>query len=91
MEDKNKSLTCKIQEGNTNEVSCREKIERNHPGYTVNDADKASKSSIVNSCEQTRSNALSVTSTTANNTENNQKDQNNLDDERATRVRTKGS
>ena len=65
VEDKNKSLADKIQE-NANEVSCREKIESNNPGSTVGDADK-SKSSFVSSCEQTRSNALSSTSTTANN------------------------
>ena len=68
MEDKNKSLTDKIQE-NTSEVSCREKIESNDPGPTVGDADKVSKSSIISSCEQTRSNALSSTSTTVDNTE----------------------
>ena len=54
--DTAKTLADKIQE-NTNEVSCCEKIESNHPGPTVGDADKVSKSSIVSSCEQTRSKA----------------------------------
>ena len=77
VEDKNKSLADKIQE-NTNEVSCREKIESNNPGPTVGDTDEVSKSSTVSSCKQTRSNALSPTSSTANNTERDQRDQNNL-------------
>ena len=87
--NKDKSLTQKIQE-NTNEVSCREKIESNNPALTVGDADKVSKSSFVSSCEQTRSNALSSTSTTVNNTEKDQKDENNLE-EGTTSVGSKGS
>ena len=70
VEDKNKSLTYKIQESaNNNEISCREKIESNNPAPTIGDADKVCNSSIVSSCEQTRSNALSSTSTPVNNTE----------------------
>ena len=61
MENKNKSLAHKIQE-NTNEVSCREKIESNNQGPTVGDADKVRKSSTVSFCEQTRSNVPSPTS-----------------------------
>ena len=57
-----------------------EKIESNNPGPTVGDNDKASKSSFVSFCDQTRCNALLSTSTTANNTENDQKDQNDLDE-----------
>ena len=39
--------------------------DKNHPGPTVGDADKVSKSPFVSSCDQTRSNALPSTSTTA--------------------------
>ena len=39
---------------------------------------KVSKSSFISSCDQTKSNALSSTSTTANNTEKDQNDKNNL-------------
>ena len=78
VEAENKILANKMQE-NTNEVSCREKPENNNPGPTVGDADKvSSKSLIVSSCGQTRSNSLSSTSTTASNAEKDQKDQNNL-------------
>ena len=77
----------KIQENTNNEGSCRERIESNNRAPTIGDADKVSKSSIVSSCKQTRSNALSSTSTTANNTE---KDQNDLD-EGTTSIGTKGS
>ena len=61
-----KGLTYKIQE-NTNEVSCREKIESKYSRPTIGDADKVSNSSIVSCCEQTRSNALLSTSTMVNN------------------------
>ena len=90
MEDKNKSLADKVQENTNNEASFREKIESNNQGPTVGDANEVSKGSIVSSCEQTKSNALSSTSTTVSNTEKNQKDQNNLD-EGTTSVGTKGS
>ena len=63
------------------------KIESNNPGPTVNDADKVNKDSIVSSCEQTRSNALSPTSTTVNTIE---KVENDLDI-RTTSVGSKGS
>ena len=63
------------------------KIESNNPGPTVNDADKVSKDSVVSSCEQTRSNALSPTSTTVNSIE---KDNNDLDI-RTMSVGSKGS
>ena len=54
VEDKNKSLTYKIQESaNELVISCREKIESNNPAPTIGDADKVSNSSIVSSCEQT--------------------------------------
>ena len=49
-----------------------------------------SKSPIVSSCKQTRSNALSSTSPTVNSTEKGQKDQNDLD-ERTRNVESKGS
>ena len=78
VEDKNKSLTHKIQESTNNEVRCQEKIERNNPVPTIGDGDKVSKKSLtVSSSEQTRSNALSSMSTTVNNAE---QDQNNLDE-----------
>ena len=81
VEDKNKSLTHKIQESTNNEVRCQEKIERNNPVPTIGDGDKVSKKSlIVSSSEQTRSNALSSMSTTVNNAEKDQTDQNNLDE-----------
>ena len=84
LENKNKSLAHKIQE-NTNEVSRSEKIESKNQGRTVGDADKVRKSSTVSFCKQTRSNALSPTSTTVNNTE---KDEKNLV-ERTTSVGSK--
>ena len=68
VEDKKKSFEDNIQ-GNNNGKSCRVKIESNNPGPTVDDADKVNKDSIVSSCEQTRSNALSPTSTTVNSIE----------------------
>ena len=91
VEDKNKSLMYKIQES-ASEVSCREKMEGNNPAPAVGNADKLSNSSIVSSCEQTRSNALSSTSTTAyNNTEKDQKDENDLDERTTKKVGSKGS
>ena len=88
--DTAKRLVDKIQETTNNEVNCHEKIESTNPAPTVGNADKVSRSSIVSSCEQTRSNALSSASTTANNSEKDQKDHNNLD-EGITRVGRKGS
>ena len=49
-EDRNKSLTYKIQEI-LNEVSCREKIESNNPARTTGDADRISKGSVVSSSD----------------------------------------
>ena len=86
VENKNKSLAHKIQE-NTNEVSCCEKTESNNQGPTVDNADKVRKSSTVSFSGQTKSNALSPTSTTVNNTEKNEKDLS----ERTTSVGSKGS
>ena len=68
MEDRNKILAEKVQE-NTDEVRCRDRFKSDIPGPLVGDADDVSKSSFVSSCEKTRRNALSSTSTTANNTE----------------------
>ena len=73
MENKNERLADKIQE-NTNEVRSREKIESNNKGPTVDNAIKVRKSSTVSSCEQTRSNAMSPTSTRVNKTEKDEKD-----------------
>ena len=82
MEDKN-NILARQEHGYSNEqVSLREQIE--------SDADKISKSTIVSSCEQTRSNALSSTSTTNNITEKNKGDENNLD-EGTPSVGSKGS
>ena len=58
----------------------KSKIESDDPGPTVGDANKVNASSTVSSCEQTKSDVLSSTSTTANSTEEDQKDQNNLDE-----------
>ena len=58
---------------------------RNNQGPTVDDADKVRKSSTVSFCEQTRSYALSPTSTTVDNTEKDEKDL----DERTTSVGSK--
>ena len=63
----------------------------NNPAPAVGNADKLSNSSIVSSCEQTRSNALSSTSTTAYNTEKDQKDENDLDEGTTKKVGSKGS
>ena len=82
MENEIKSLADKIQE-NINEVSHCEKVESNNEGPAVGDADKVRKSS----CEQTRGNALWLTSPTDDNTE---KDENGID-ERTTSVGSKGS
>ena len=49
-EDKNKSLTYKIQEI-LNEVSRREKIESNNSAHTIGGADRVSKSLVVSSSD----------------------------------------